>query len=174
MSLARRVRDYRFAKGWGPDELSSRAAISRTALYQIESGKTELPRAATLQRIAQALGVSMEVLLQDVASPEAQAPRARPIADTPARALTIERDGLEWAHNERTHAPQRAGGYDAAPAAMALAQSSIRIVANGHGRPHARNQAEIEQKFRELLESPLGEGLAHLVEDSHKLLRTGA
>src|SRR5690348_6385817 len=63
MSLAQRVRDYRYSKGWGPDELASRAAISRTALYQIESGKTELPRAGTLRRIAMALDVSMETLL---------------------------------------------------------------------------------------------------------------
>jgi len=63
MSLAQRVRDFRYTKGWGPDELASRAAISRTALYQIESGKTELPRAGTLRRIALALEVSMESLL---------------------------------------------------------------------------------------------------------------
>src|SRR5262245_27596224 len=63
MSLAQRVRDFRYSKGWGPDELASRAAISRTALYQIESGKTELPRAGTLRRIALALEVSMESLL---------------------------------------------------------------------------------------------------------------
>src|SRR5205085_7024533 len=63
MSLAKRVRDSRYAKGWGPDELASRAEISRTALYQIESGKTELPRAGTLRRIARALDVSIEVLL---------------------------------------------------------------------------------------------------------------
>ena len=44
MTLAQRVKDCRYAKGWGPDELASRAAISRTALYQIESGKTEHPR----------------------------------------------------------------------------------------------------------------------------------
>src|SRR4051794_28533508 len=63
MSLAQRVRDHRYTKGWGPDELASRAEISRTALYQIESGKTELPRAGTLRRIAIALEVPMEVLL---------------------------------------------------------------------------------------------------------------
>src|SRR4051794_17869236 len=62
-SLAQRIRDCRYTKGWGPDELASRASISRTALYQIESGKTELPRAGTLQRIALALDVSMESLL---------------------------------------------------------------------------------------------------------------
>ncbi|WZO96786.1 helix-turn-helix transcriptional regulator [Isosphaeraceae bacterium EP7] len=64
MSLAQRVRDYRYAKGWGPDELASRANISRTALYQIESGKTELPRAATVRRIARAFGIAVEVLLE--------------------------------------------------------------------------------------------------------------
>src|SRR3954471_1030481 len=63
MTLAQRVRDYRYSKGWGPDELAREAAISRTALYQIESGKTELPRAGTLRRIAMGLGVSMETLL---------------------------------------------------------------------------------------------------------------
>src|ERR1700758_95329 len=63
ISLAQRVRDFRYSKGWGPDELASRAEISRTALYQIESGKTELPRAGTLRRIAVALDVPMEDLL---------------------------------------------------------------------------------------------------------------
>ena len=32
MALAQRVRDIRYAKGWGPDELANRAEISRTAL----------------------------------------------------------------------------------------------------------------------------------------------
>jgi transcriptional regulator with XRE-family HTH domain len=57
MSLAQKVRDFRYSKGWGPDELANRAEISRTALYQIESGKTGLPRAGTLRRIAVALEV---------------------------------------------------------------------------------------------------------------------
>src|SRR5208337_4915523 len=63
ISLAQRVRDFRYSKGWGPDELASRAEISRTALYQIESGKTGLPRAGTLRRIAVALEVPMDDLL---------------------------------------------------------------------------------------------------------------
>ena len=63
MQLAKRIRDSRYAKGWGPDDLAGRAKISRTALYQIESGKTETPRAGTLRRIARALGVSTDALL---------------------------------------------------------------------------------------------------------------
>ena len=32
MNLAKRIRDLRYSKGWGPDELANRAKISRTAL----------------------------------------------------------------------------------------------------------------------------------------------
>ena len=73
MSLSKRVRDGRYAKGWGPDELAQRAEISRTALYQIESGRTAIPRASTLGRIAAALGMPVESLIQvlDPAAEEA-------------------------------------------------------------------------------------------------------
>jgi transcriptional regulator with XRE-family HTH domain len=64
MSLSRRIRDLRYTKGWGPDELASRAKISRTALYQIERGNTTRPQAGTLRRISRALGVPLEVLLE--------------------------------------------------------------------------------------------------------------
>src|SRR5436305_5261297 len=93
MSLAQRVRDYRYSKGWGPDELASRAAISRTALYQIESGKTELPRAGTLRRIALALDVSMETLLGNV-EPAPPPRAARPVAAGGQGAWG--RGGNEW------------------------------------------------------------------------------
>lgn len=63
MNLAKRIRDLRYAKGWGPDELASRAKISRTALYQIERGNTSKPQAGTLRRISRALGVPLEILL---------------------------------------------------------------------------------------------------------------
>src|SRR5271169_1839714 len=64
MNLSRQIRDLRYAKGWGPDELASRAKISRTALYQIERGNTSKPQAGTLRRISRALGVHLEVLLE--------------------------------------------------------------------------------------------------------------
>jgi len=66
VNLAKRVRDYRYAQGWGPDELAQRAEISRTALYQIESGRTAVPRAATLRRIAAALEMPVESLIADL------------------------------------------------------------------------------------------------------------
>jgi transcriptional regulator with XRE-family HTH domain len=64
MNLSKQIRDLRYAKGWGPDELASRAKISRTALYQIERGNTSKPQAGTLRRICRALGVSLESLLE--------------------------------------------------------------------------------------------------------------
>jgi transcriptional regulator with XRE-family HTH domain len=67
MDLSRRIRDLRYAKGWGPDELASRAKISRTALYQIERGNTSKPQAGTLRRISRALGVPLEILLETTA-----------------------------------------------------------------------------------------------------------
>jgi transcriptional regulator with XRE-family HTH domain len=67
MNLSRRIRDLRYAKGWGPDELASRAKISRTALYQIERGSTSKPQAGTLRRICRALGVPLELLLTSAA-----------------------------------------------------------------------------------------------------------
>src|SRR4051812_29143402 len=72
MDLSRRIRDLRYAKGWGPDELASRAKISRTALYQIERGNTCKPQAGTLRRISRALGVPLEILL-DTTAPNDQA-----------------------------------------------------------------------------------------------------
>ena len=99
MELCRRIRDLRYAKGWGPDELASRAKISRTALYQIERGNTSKPQAGTLRKISRALGVPLEVLLEmtpvstgDVPEdfPEAAAPAAAPVA-TPARIPSADR-----------------------------------------------------------------------------------
>src|SRR4029453_14943688 len=88
------VRDFRYTKGWGPDELASRAAISRTALYQIESGKTELPRAGTLRRIAMALEVSMDTLLGHAEATQAQGRPTRP--STGGTQTPWMRGATEW------------------------------------------------------------------------------
>src|SRR5271166_2646519 len=93
ISLAQRVRDFRYSKGWGPDELASRAEISRTALYQIESGKTGLPRAGTLRRIAVALEVSMDELL---GHPETHHQAAHAVKDHHAVKLARGREFADW------------------------------------------------------------------------------
>jgi transcriptional regulator with XRE-family HTH domain len=129
MSVARRIRDLRYIKGWGPNELAGRAGISRTALYQIESGKTETPRAGTLNQIARALGVPIEhLIIREDAEPTDPA-------------------------TDRVH-PRRSsrGPWTQEP------------------RNQAAPQSPLDRKFRELLASPLGDGVARLVEQAHQSL----
>jgi transcriptional regulator with XRE-family HTH domain len=128
MSLAKRIRDFRYSKGWGPDELALRADVSRTALYQIECGKTETPRAGTLRRIAEALEVPIDRLLAESAA---------------AAAAPSNGDGRD--------------GDDEHPFEFVLSRGPQR-------------SDELERMFRELLTSPFGEGIARLVEDSHRML----
>jgi transcriptional regulator with XRE-family HTH domain len=161
MSLARRVRDYRFAKGWGPDELANRASISRTALYQIESGKTELPRAATLRRIAQALDVSMEVLLEDVDSTHSLGVRSKLRRPLPNRSVEMGPVGVDWDRDEALQTMTRSRGFESSPLSR-NGTSPLKVT--------TAPRADLERKFRELLDSPLGDGLARLVEESHRLM----
>ena len=143
MTLAQRIRDHRYAKGWGPDELASRASISRTALYQIESGKTEQPRAATVRRIAEALDIPTETLLG------------------PALGVV----GVSW------------NGPELAPNAADVARSQSSAEADAALRfrfeaPTAGHR-DLERKFYELLNSPLGEGVARILEESYRFLPRG-
>lgn len=143
MTLAKRIRDCRYAKGWGPDELASRAEISRTALYQIECGKTETPRASTLRRIAKALDTSIDALMgqddwdRQPGQPRLQQDAARPRIDSSAMSLDFDRP--------------RANYFVPHPTAL--------------GRDR-----DLERKLHELLASPLGEGVARIVEETHRLL----
>lgn len=161
MSLAQRVRDYRYSKGWGPDELASRAAISRTALYQIESGKTELPRAGTLRRIALALEVSMDTLL-------GHGEAMKPSQATDAASTRRTRGGGEWIPAEGgplTVLPTRTPPAEAADAARFGFEASA-----AHAPAPSTRERELAWKLHELLASPLGEGIARIVEESHRLL----
>ncbi len=143
MTLAKRIRDCRYAKGWGPDELASRAEISRTALYQIECGKTETPRAGTLRRIARALGVSIDNLMGSAEWTEA--------SDLPKLQSDVSLPCFE---------------------SVSLGTSLDRPNTNYFApRPLAMNRdREIERKLHELLASPMGEAVARIVEESHRLL----
>ena len=138
MTLAQRVKDQRYAKGWGPDELAARASISRTALYQIESGRTELPRAGTLRRIAEALEVPTDALL----SPQ----------------LGVVGLASQWLGNPI------GGPQPSAPNPDSAARFRVE-----EATPAPRER-EIDRKFHELLASPLGEGLARIVEETHRIL----
>src|SRR6516165_8125747 len=170
MSLAQRVRDIRYAKGWGPDELANRAEISRTALYQIESGKTELPRAGTLRRIAVALNVPMEDLLgngaesESTISPAGREPLARP-------------NGAAFAWTPTEEGPVRprvaASFAGVAPAiaedSRAATEAFVKPRALGTETPFAR-EGELMSKLHDLLHSPLGDCITSVVDDLHRIL----
>lgn len=164
MSLAQRVRDHRYSKGWGPDELASRAAISRTALYQIESGKTELPRAGTLRRIALALDVSMEILLGHSEAGPLVAANARPGRGNNAEWLPSEGGPLTIPTTTRAAATIEnvdgsRFGVESSPMVSAPPESYLSV-----------RERELAWKLHELLSSNLGEGIARIIEESYRLL----
>ncbi len=170
MSLAQKVRDIRYSKGWGPDELANRAEISRTALYQIESGKTGLPRAGTLRRIAVALEVPMEDLLGE----EAEAVEAQSSGERADR-LHRGRGLHDWVSSEEGPLSVHASGgfrpLSPIPAedARFKMDPSIAAKVNGHESLYFR-EGELISKLHDLLHSPLGEGVARIVGDLHSLL----
>ncbi len=154
MTLAERIRDCRYVKGWGPDELAQRADISRTALYQIECGKTETPRAGTLRRIARALDVPIERLL-------GRGPQA-PDPATSAGVEEVFTDRVEPRSYVRAELP---------PPPRRSNRDRVSSVQGFRGRTIAPiHDTEILRKFQELLESPLGDGIGRIVEESYRLL----
>lgn len=166
MSLAQRVRDIRYAKGWGPDELANRAEISRTALYQIESGKTGLPRAGTLRRIAVALEVPMEDLLGFDDGPEpAPAHSERP-------GLRRSRSLYDWVPSEGGPLSLPNGSGVKAVSIAGVEESrfaldaQIPIKSNGHESMFLR-EGELMSKLHDLLHSSVGESIARIVEELH-------
>jgi transcriptional regulator with XRE-family HTH domain len=152
MTLAKRIRDCRYAKGWGPDELAQKAEISRTALYQIECGKTETPRAGTLRRIARALDVPVERLLghERVVSETLSEIAAKEIFSPSEDAPSDSQREFAGSHpiQERLAPLPR---YASRPA------TSLR-------------ETEMLLKFKEILASPLGESVGRIVEESYRLL----
>ena len=168
MSISTRIRELRYIKGWGPDELASRAKISRTALYQIERGNTTKPQASTLKSICRALGVPLENLL------ESSAPAA---SDGPGVTVSIEPPILG---ESTVPAPKLAGVVPASLAAIAgpnlAATVPVSLPVPHVAMPMAFNRSgtssrgtssdradELMEKFRLLLCSPLAEGVARMV-----------
>lgn len=167
MSLAQRVREYRYSKGWGPDELASRAEISRTALYQIESGKTELPRAGTLRRIAIALEVPMEELLGNGLEADAG----------PSQGLraTVGRSKFGWSPTEegpvlsKVASPFAAGTPGLGEEGRVGSEGFVKARSLAGDTPFVR-EGELMSKLHDLLHSPFGDCITSVVDDLHRIL----
>ena len=163
MSLAQRVRDIRYSKGWGPDELANRAEISRTALYQIESGKTGLPRAGTLRRIAVALEVPMEDLLGHEDDGDRHASADSRADRSPRRSRGLH----DWVPSEGGPLSMPPGRQ--VPGARRRRVDDLRFrdrivrpgKTNGHESIYVR-EGELMSKLHDLLHSPIGDGVARI------------
>jgi len=59
MSLGERIRRLRTARGWSSGELSRESDVSRAYLWQLETGGKENPSFDVLEKLANALGVSV-------------------------------------------------------------------------------------------------------------------
>lgn len=180
ISLAQRVRDFRYCKGWGPDELASRAEISRTALYQIESGKTGLPRAGTLRRIAVALEVSMDDLLGYPEAPAHQAVQA--VNDHHTVPAARGREFADWIPAEggplAFSANNPHAGMHSRYAALSETRAEEPRISLEPQRKSASmsfdslllREGELMSKLHAILRSPLGAGAARIVDELHQMV----
>lgn len=108
--LADVLRNMRLRKGWNMDRVAAAAGISRTTLYHLERGAIAHPRAATLYKLARALGVPIERLQPGVSNrgPEEARlfPKSRasdPKVETACSQLT---DGVAGREFDRTTNPE--------------------------------------------------------------------
>ena len=166
MSMSKRIRELRYVKGWGPDELASRAKISRTALYQIERGNTTRPQAGTLKNICRALGVPPESLFDSPAAAAIESPAVTVPEDPPASHPAVA--------GAQTPASPTANPRALVPAFRAAQSPAATPVHDRQAVKPRRTSSdradELMEKFRLLLASPLAEGIARIIEESYRLL----
>ena len=75
-----RIEQLRQEKGYTLRELAERCQMEPANLTRILKGRVKGPRLTTLQRIAEALGVSAHELLCDPASRDGSAPKPAEVA----------------------------------------------------------------------------------------------
>ncbi len=61
--LAKNIKNLRKKKGLSQDKLAKLADVTHTTLVKIESGANDNPTIKTITKIAKALGVSIDTLL---------------------------------------------------------------------------------------------------------------
>jgi transcriptional regulator with XRE-family HTH domain len=64
LNVAKNIKKYRKEKGLSQDKLSRLADVSHATIIKIESGGIKNPTIDTVQKIAKALGVSVDVLIK--------------------------------------------------------------------------------------------------------------
>jgi transcriptional regulator with XRE-family HTH domain len=64
VTIGENIRKYRLQKGMSQDRLSKLADVAFHTIVKIESGETPNPTIETVRKIAAALGVSIDKLMQ--------------------------------------------------------------------------------------------------------------
>lgn len=64
-TISKNIRRCRKEKGFSQDRLSKEAEVAYNTIVKIESGENPNPTVETLERIAKALGVSIEKLFKE-------------------------------------------------------------------------------------------------------------
>lgn len=67
--IGQNIRKYRKRKGWSQKDLSDAVDIDRANISGIENGGRGMMRCGTLRKFAKALGVSMEMLMDEEEEP---------------------------------------------------------------------------------------------------------
>ena len=159
-----------FVKGLGPREFASRARISLTALYQIEAGKTGHPRAATLGRIAEALQVPTEDLVLGwdgeakpsaghLGPPEPRRPQDHSGTSSSAGSPRSLLDGTEIFAASISNAKNWRLAADAEHPRQSIDDEWL-----------LSNEGELISKLHDILYSPVGRGVARILEELHRVL----
>lgn len=69
-SLGAKLRHHRQEKGYSLDKLAELTESSKSYLWELENRDTRKPSAEKLTRVAQALGVTTDYLLDETAEPD--------------------------------------------------------------------------------------------------------
>ena len=63
MEIGARVQELRAARGWRQKELADRSGLPQATISRIESGKVKEPSIKTLEALAAAFGIALDVLI---------------------------------------------------------------------------------------------------------------
>lgn len=63
-AVAKNIKKYRKEKGLSQDKLARLANVAHATIIKIESGGIQSPTIDTVQKIAKALGISVDILLK--------------------------------------------------------------------------------------------------------------
>lgn len=171
-TVGQRIRAARLRKGWNQLELAAKSGVSRTTLYQMERGAIPTPRAATLHRLAQALGIPVGWL--DAEEPLEPSPAASNIPSESDGARTFDRQTNPFVDVVAQQSPELFAAFTAEDwdelystfgVGGALTEEGVFQTAT-----HIAKKRETLRRVSILLETHLAEPTTALVESLFRLI----